>query len=127
MVDFLERLIRQARRSGPRWIEVEELHAQLHGEARPLVVDVRGPDEFCGPLGHIPAALNLPLSDLPRRMVELEASRHSQVCIVCRTDQRSARAAELLIEGGFVDVVIVRGGMERWRRSGFVIAREADH
>jgi rhodanese-related sulfurtransferase len=57
-------------------------------------------------------------------MPELESSKRRPVAIVCRTDKRSLKAAELLIEARFVDVAIVRGGMEQWHREGFGIALE---
>ncbi|MEP7181786.1 MAG: rhodanese-like domain-containing protein [Betaproteobacteria bacterium] len=87
---------------------------------------VRGPDEFSGPLGHISASVNIPLPDLPARIRELESSQQRCVAIVCRTDKRSAKAAELLMAARIADVVIVRGGMEQWNLSGFAIARETD-
>ena len=67
-VAFLPRLVRRLRSEGRlRWIEVDELAARLERGQRTLaVIDVRGPDEFAGPLGHIPQARNLPLGELPR-------------------------------------------------------------
>jgi len=124
LVAFLPRLIRRVRRTGPHWLDVRELQAQLDRREQLLVLDVRGPDEFVGPLGHIPASVNIPVSDLAARMSELEPAKGRRVAIVCRTDKRSATAAELLIEARFTDVAIVRGGMEQWQREGFVVARE---
>jgi len=46
--------------SKPSWIEPVALAAQIEGDAALLVLDVRGPDEFTGPLGHIREARNLP-------------------------------------------------------------------
>ena len=37
----------------------------------PLILDVRGPDEFDGPLGHIDGARNVPLPELPRHFAEI--------------------------------------------------------
>ena len=50
----------------PRWIEVDELASRLKGSSGIVVIDVRGPDEFTGPLGHIAGASNLPVGELPR-------------------------------------------------------------
>jgi hypothetical protein len=36
-----------------RWIEVGELVRRLAGHEAIAVIDVRGPDEFAGPLGHV--------------------------------------------------------------------------
>ena len=64
---MLARLSRLFRRpaSAPLWVEPAELHRRLAGEGAPIVVDVRGPDEFDGPLGHIEGARNIPLAELP--------------------------------------------------------------
>lgn len=124
---FLPRLVRRWRRSGPRWIGVRELRARLERGEPLLAIDVRGSDEFGRPLGHVPAALNIPLADLAARLGELESAKRGLVAIVCRTDKRSAKAAAMLIEAGFGEVAIVRGGMEQWQREGFPVAGAATH
>lgn len=64
----------------PRWIDVAGLRQQLADAAGPLVVDVRGPDEFDGPLGHIEGARCIPLSELAAHQGELaEAGRPSSL------------------------------------------------
>jgi rhodanese-related sulfurtransferase len=113
---FLPRLVRRLRSGwGINWVEVDELAARTDSVA---IVDVRGPDEFSGPLGHIPAAANLPIGELPDRLNELSEIGKSPLVVVCRTDKRSASAAALLREAGFHDVQVLRGGMERWNQRG---------
>jgi rhodanese-related sulfurtransferase len=106
----------------PRWIEVRELASQLDDGGNLAVVDVRGPDEFSGPLGHIVGALNIPVNDLPQRLGEIPAQQEKPVVLVCRTDRRSANAAALLRERGFRDVRVLHGGMEQWARDGLPVA-----
>ena len=98
----------------PRWVEVEELRQRLAEGTAPLVLDVRGADEFDGPLGHIEGSLNIPLPELGRRQNELAAAGRPIVC-VCLTDKRSAAAAAQLAEAGLSDVAVLRGGMKAWR------------
>ena len=76
--------------------------------------DVRGPDEFAGPLGHIQGARNIPLADLPPRLPELAAEGRPLV-MVCLTDKRSAQAAAVLVADGTRHVAVLRGGMKAWR------------
>jgi uncharacterized membrane protein YdjX (TVP38/TMEM64 family)/rhodanese-related sulfurtransferase len=115
-VAFLPRLIRRLRgEEGLRWIGVEDLARRLKNGV--TVIDVRGPDELTGPLGHIPDALNLPVGELPRRLMELKALKDRPIILVCRTDKRSASAAAILREAGFRDVRVLRGGMEQWQQS----------
>jgi uncharacterized membrane protein YdjX (TVP38/TMEM64 family) len=73
-IAFFPRLVRHWRgERSPSWIEAEELAAALAGNGRIAVIDVRGPDEFVGPLGHISGAKNLPLNELTHRIAELNA------------------------------------------------------
>jgi rhodanese-related sulfurtransferase len=99
------------------WIEAPELVRRLDTADAPLVLDVRGPEEFVGPLGHIAGAHNLPLPDLAARLGEATGSGRPLV-VVCRTDRRSATAASQLLAAGAPDVAVLRDGMEGWRRLG---------
>jgi rhodanese-related sulfurtransferase len=106
-------LIKRLRRSFAR-IEANELKRRLdHGEAV-TVVDVRGPDEFIGPLGHIATARNIPVGELESRLAELAGFERKSIVLVCRTDKRSATAALTLRTAGFKQVNVLRRGMERW-------------
>jgi rhodanese-related sulfurtransferase len=118
---FLPRLLRRRDGGGaPEWIEAKELAAKLEAEAV-SVIDVRGPGEFTGDLGHIANASNLPLNELPGRLTEIKALKQSPVILVCRTDKRSANASALLRQAGFGDVSVLRGGMVEWNRNGFPV------
>ena len=121
-IAFLPRLMQRLRREeAPGRIEVSELTSRLKGASGIVVIDVRGPDEFAGPLGHIAGAKNLPVGELADRLHELTACKDRSVVLVCRTDKRSANAAALLRGSGFRDVRVLRGGMEQWNRSGLPV------
>ncbi|MBR2813104.1 MAG: VTT domain-containing protein [Reyranella sp.] len=121
-IAFLPRLIRRLRGGeATRWIEVDELASRLKEAGGIAVIDVRGPDEFSGPLGHIAAALNMPIGQLAERLTEIKALEATPVVLVCWTDKRSANAAAVLRDAGFRDVRVLRGGMERWNRSGLPV------
>ncbi len=120
-IAFLPRLTRRLRGDQNRWIDASALADRLRNSGI-TIVDVRGPDEFTGPLGHIEAALNIPLGELPGRLTEISAFRARPVILVCKTDKRSASAAAVLGRAGFSDVSVLRGGMEQWNRDGRPIA-----
>jgi glyoxylase-like metal-dependent hydrolase (beta-lactamase superfamily II)/rhodanese-related sulfurtransferase len=80
------------------------------------VLDVREPDEFTGPLGHINGAALIPLGDLADRIGELR--REVPIVAVCRAGGRSAQATVILQQAGFKDVANLTGGMLRWRAEG---------
>ena len=115
LIVFAPRLIRRLKQQPSAFVSLEELKASLTGERRPLVVDVREPNEFDGPLGHIDGAINVPLAHLPAAWRDLGASA-APVVVVCRTDKRSATAAAILRARGVENVRILRGGMEAWSR-----------
>jgi rhodanese-related sulfurtransferase len=114
MLAPLARLFR--RPPEPIWLDVAELRRRLGDGVAPLVLDVRGRDEFDGPLGHIDGAVNIPLPELAVRRAEIAAGR--PVVCVCLTDKRSAFAAAQLAAAGFADVAVLRGGMKAWREEG---------
>jgi uncharacterized membrane protein YdjX (TVP38/TMEM64 family)/rhodanese-related sulfurtransferase len=126
VIAFLPRLARRLRgQQQPQWIEVDELANRLKKSPAIAVIDVRGLDEFTGPLGHIAEASNMPLGDLSKRLVEIDALKDRTVILVCRTDKRSTTAATLLRDAGFRDVRVLRGGMEQWNQKGLPIERHA--
>src|ERR1700690_1285339 len=114
MVGIIARLLGRPAAAEPRWVEVAELRRRLAGAAPPLVLDVREPDEFEGPLGHIEGARNIPLQLLDAHYATLVGDPRPIVC-VCLTDKRSAAAAAQLADAGFRDVAVLRGGMKAWR------------
>lgn len=115
-MSLLSRWFRRAP-AAPSWIAPAELASRLEEDAAPLIVDVRGPDEYAGPLGHIPEAINLPLSELPAHLGAL-AHENRPVVVVCKTDRRSSLAAQQLQDAGMSNVSVLRGGMEQWRELG---------
>ena len=119
MITFLSRLRRSPR--APAWIEAGDLARRVSTDAAVLVLDVRGPDEFTGPLSHITGAVNLPLNELPGHLVQL-VNESQPIVVVCKTDRRSSMAAERLREGGSSSVSVLRGGMEQWRALGLPVA-----
>jgi rhodanese-related sulfurtransferase len=81
------------------------------------IIDVREPEEFVGPLGHVPGAYNIPLRDLNARLSEISMAHAAGTVLVCRTDKRSTKAAEALRAAAVQNVFVLRGGMEEWDRS----------
>ena len=67
------------------------------GRAEALLLDVREPDEFAG--GHIPNAVNLPLSQMRDRYAELPASR--DIWTYCGVGQRAYFATRFLAQHGY--------------------------
>jgi uncharacterized membrane protein YdjX (TVP38/TMEM64 family)/rhodanese-related sulfurtransferase len=117
VIALLPRFMGRMRRSFA-WIGADELQRRIeHGEAI-TIIDVRGPDEFTGPLGHIPSARNIPVAELDSRLGELGGLERTPVVLVCKTDKRSANAAGTLGQAGFKQVSVLRRGMVQWNETG---------
>ena len=115
---LLPRIIRHLWGHKPfRWVEVPEVARGVE-HTTAAIIDVRGAEEFVGPLGHIPGARNFPVGELPQRLPELAVLHDQPVVLVCRTDKRSANAAAMLRDAGFSKIRVLRGGMEQWSREG---------
>jgi rhodanese-related sulfurtransferase len=120
MIALLSRLFRRPREAAPTWIECDELQRRLAAGDAPVLIDVRQPEEFTAPPGHLPGAVNLPLADLPRHTAELTASGRG-IVVVCKTDRRSAQAAVALLAAGLQSVAVLRGGTDGWHRRGLAL------
>jgi sulfur dioxygenase len=96
---------------------LEEVRAERPGDLQ--ILDVREPDEFTGPLGHIRGAVLIPLGELAERADELSKDR--PVVAVCRAGGRSAQATTILTQTGFKEVANLIGGMLRWRAEGHAV------
>lgn len=92
----------------PHWVEQNADKVQI--------LDVREPDEFTGPLGHIRGAVLIPLGTLKSRADELSKDR--PIVAVCRVGGRSAQAIAILRQAGFETLANLPGGMMRWRQEG---------
>src|SRR5215831_2199360 len=119
-IALLPRLVGRMRHSFT-WIEPKDLKRRLDGGEAVTVIDVRGPDEFTGPFGHIAAARNIPVAELDSRLAELAGLERAPLVLVCRTDKRSAAAARTLRVAGFTQVSVLRRGMEQWNDAGLPV------
>lgn len=79
----------------------------------PILIDVREVDEYVS--GHVPGAINIPLSELVGR--ESECGLGDTVYVICQAGGRSARACEHLSQHPSlrsVSFVNVLGGTGAW-------------
>lgn len=78
-----------------------------------LLIDVREPDEYR--VGHVPGAINVPLSELPDRVADCTSA--ATVHLVCQSGGRSLRACEFLSAqpgASGTTFVNVSGGTKGW-------------
>ncbi len=81
-----------------------------------LLIDVREPYELDDQLGHIEGVMNIPVGQVSHSMDKLAEYKDQPIVMVCRSGARATTAAQILITGGFGDVVVLEGGMLGYRR-----------
>lgn len=86
-----------------------------------VVIDVRAIGEF--EQGHIPNARNFPLSDLERRLPELEKFKNKSIIVYCASGVRSKNAITQMQKAGFEKLFNLRGGMFEWEKAGQPVSK----
>lgn len=99
-------------------LNAQELNEKLKGSKRPLVIDVRQPEEYRD--GHIAGAKLIPLGELGPRMKELPKDR--EIVCVCASGSRSRSATKTLMDAGY-GVSNMNGGMFAWQRAGLPVKK----
>ena len=117
IVGFLPSLIGRLRR-GPM-MDVENVKQKLDTGEDVLLLDVRSAEDYVGEQGHVKGSLLIPLEELNTRLSEIESFQEKTVMTICRTDRRSAKAAQILTKYGFADVHVVKQGMTDWNAKGY--------
>jgi rhodanese-related sulfurtransferase len=99
----------------PADLDLEAFAKAVHaGEV--TVVDVREPHEFAA--GHIPDAVNLPMS----RFDPEELPTGKPAVLICQSGRRSRNALEQARAAGRDDLKHYAGGMSQWRMHGGDVA-----
>jgi phage shock protein E len=104
-------------------VTAEQVHERLTANApKPLIVDVREPDEFSA--GHIDGAVLAPLASVVERLGSVGKDR--EIVLVCRSGRRSANAYGILADQGYTNLRNLEGGMLAWARAGFPVVKKAE-
>ena len=86
-----------------------------------VILDVRTKEEFDS--GHLESAVLIPVDELETRYGEL--SKDKPIIVYCRSGNRSAKAAALLISKGFSQVYDMTGGINAWTSKGYPVIVES--
>lgn len=94
---------------------------QLLNRENGVVIDVSEPKEFNA--GHIPNAVNLPMSSLKDRLKDLEKHKDKPIIVNCRSGNRSLKGAVMLRKHGFATVYNLAGGLQGWERDNLPVEK----
>ena len=96
-------------------ITMKDFKERLATDKNLVILDVRTPEELAGPLGKIDNAINIPIQNLEQRIDELKSYKDKEILVICRTQNRSAVAVNILQTKGY-KAKNVLGGMTEFRK-----------
>ena len=86
-----------------------------------VIVDVRTTEEF--QQGHVPNAINVPLSNIIDNPDILTFSKEKPIVLYCRSGYRAGKAAEALQKYGYTNLRHLEGDMQGWSKAGLPVAK----
>jgi phage shock protein E len=86
-----------------------------------VIVDVRTPEEF--QQGHVPNAINVPLSEIIENPAILKSSKEKPIVLYCRSGYRAVKAAEALQKEGHQNLRHLEGDMQGWLTAGLSVEK----
>tara|TARA_R110002153_G_scaffold3042_8_gene14473 strand:+ start:16120 stop:16494 length:375 start_codon:yes stop_codon:yes gene_type:complete len=94
----------------------------LEADAKDLViVDVRTPEEF--QQGHVPNAINVPLSEIIDNPAILASSKEKSIVLYCRSGYRAGKAAKALQKDGYQNLSHLEGDMQAWLKQDLAVEK----
>ncbi len=97
-----------------------DLEEELQGDNKPLILDIREPDEFNAM--HITDSINVPRGileqscewDFEETIPDLVMARSNPIVLICRSGNRSVLAARTMQLMGFENVKSLKTGLKGW-------------
>jgi rhodanese-related sulfurtransferase len=97
----------------------QELQSRLGTPEAPLVVDVRDPVEFG--VAHVPGAINIPLTELEKRLDEI--SNDNGVLVYCINGSRTRQAEPILYAHDFENIYHLEGAFYSWIKGKYPVEK----
>jgi rhodanese-related sulfurtransferase len=107
-------------------IGVDELRALMHGNERPVVVDVRSPGSRGLDPRFIPGALAMDVVEVDKQLEQLPADREIIFYCTCPNEASAALVAKKLIGLGYTRVRPLHGGLDAWIAAGYEVEHRAN-
>jgi len=114
---FLFSLQSCAQNEPSKTLTVKEFKERINNnDSTMIILDVRTDEELKGSLPMIEGAVHIPVQEIEKRVNELEKYKNKEIVIVCRTQNRSSKAAAFLNEKGY-SAKSVTGGMQEYYKN----------
>jgi molybdopterin/thiamine biosynthesis adenylyltransferase/rhodanese-related sulfurtransferase len=98
-------------------LSLEQAQAEI--DAGVKLIDVREQHEWDE--SRIERAIHVPQAEVVARIDEIAPDTSERLVLYCRTDNRSARQADILESMGYDNVAVVRGGIVDWSQAGLPV------
>jgi rhodanese-related sulfurtransferase len=92
-------------------ISAQDAKTRMDASMGFVLLDVRTPEEFSDE--RIPGAINLPLDEIEEKVESVASDLNQEIYVYCRSGNRSAQAAKILVELGYTKVYDF-GGIIDW-------------
>jgi len=123
-------------------ITVDELFERINANLSPLIIDLRGEEEFNGNgensymtvFGHIPNAKRMGIMklssnledlqsfmDLISNLEDLQSFKEKEIVTICPGGGMSLIAVEIMVKADFTNVKSLKGGIVEWHKKGYPI------
>ena len=96
---------------------------RLQNDDDAIFLDIREESEY--KIGHIKGNIHIPMSNFPKRMVELDKYKDKPVIVYCTSGQRSGGAGAKLTKNEFKSVYTLQGGAAAWEKAGLPLASKS--
>jgi len=94
-----------------------DVKARLGTPQAPLMVDLRTPPEFA--IAHLPGAVNIPVSELEKRLDETRPAEGQDLLIYCLNGSRTRQAEPLLYAHDINSFYHLEGELEGWLQKNY--------
>jgi rhodanese-related sulfurtransferase len=105
-------------------ISVVELKQKIDNGTKMLIVDVRSKEEFN--IDHISGSISVPIGDITGG--SWFPTPGKEIVLYCNwpngKDSASAQGAALLINAGFQNVEVLKGGYDAWKLAGYPLVTQ---
>ncbi len=81
-----------------------------------MMIDVRTPDELKSKAYDVENIVNIPLDEFEQHLNEIP--KEKTIIVACRSGKRSSKAAHILLENGYTNIVNLEGGILKWEKEG---------
>ncbi len=87
-----------------------------------MMIDVRTPEELKTKAYDVDNIVNIPLDEFDQHLKEIP--KNKTIIVACRSGKRSSKAANILLENGYKNIVNLNGGILKWEKEGLGVTAQ---